>query len=172
MNPYGPPMETELSGQDPGVRLASLARGDAAHLALHDVDLSGCRFAGASHLDQLKVDGWCTFASTPADGNRRFPWRWSRRTVLAEEHHWRIRTARHPTGPPPGAGHRRRPTPTSATTSAKCAATMSPGPRKQALLTATGPSPTMGCTPPTRWPGWGSHGRDGRGDGAVGPARR
>ncbi|MGK5498969.1 pentapeptide repeat-containing protein [Streptomyces sp. URMC 125] len=103
------PPETELSGQDPGVRLTSLGGVDAAHLALHDIDLSGCRFAGAVHLDQLKVDGWCTFATTPTGWGRRFPWRWSRRNTLTEEHHWRTRTARHPArargwaGPPQDA---------------------------------------------------------------------
>ncbi|MCX2922300.1 pentapeptide repeat-containing protein [Streptomyces sp. NEAU-W12] len=88
--------ETELSGREPGVRLASVGGVDAAHLALHDVDLSGCRFAGAVHLDQLRVDGWCTFATTPTGWNRYFPWQWSRRNTLTEEHHWRVRTARYP----------------------------------------------------------------------------
>lgn len=82
---------------------------DTAHLALHDVDLSGCRFAGAVHLDLMKVDGWCTFAPTPTHWNRRYPWWWSRRNTLPEEHHWRVRTARHSstargwTPPPPDA---------------------------------------------------------------------
>ncbi|GAB2900483.1 hypothetical protein GCM10027074_78210 [Streptomyces deserti] len=62
-------------------------------LALHDIDLSTCRFAGAVHLDQLKVDGWCTFATTPTGWGWRFPWRWSRRNTLTEEHHRRVRTA-------------------------------------------------------------------------------
>ncbi|MFF4982383.1 pentapeptide repeat-containing protein [Streptomyces sp. NPDC001046] len=88
--------ETELSGLPPGVRLTTLGGVDAAHLALHDIDLSECRFAGAVHLDQLKVDGWCTFPRTPTGAGRRFPWRWARRDTLAEEHHWRVRTARHP----------------------------------------------------------------------------
>ncbi|WP_369687038.1 pentapeptide repeat-containing protein [Streptomyces somaliensis] len=99
------------SAPEPGVRLASVGGVDAAHLALHDVDLSGCRFAGAVHLDQMRVDGWCAFATTPAGWSRRFPWRWSRRNTLAEEHHWRVRTARGPgraaargwTPPPPDA---------------------------------------------------------------------
>ncbi|GAA3500077.1 hypothetical protein GCM10019016_071820 [Streptomyces prasinosporus] len=88
--------ETELSGLEPGVRLASVGGVDAAHLALHDIDLSRCRFAGAVHLDQLRVDGWCTFATTPTGRSRRFPWRWSRRNTLIEEHHWRVRAARRP----------------------------------------------------------------------------
>ncbi|MFJ9684737.1 pentapeptide repeat-containing protein [Streptomyces bacillaris] len=88
--------EAELSGRDPGVRLTSVGGVDAAHLALHTIDLSMCRFAGAIHLDQLRVDGWCTFATTPTEQGRRFPWRWSRRNTLTEEHHWRVRTAGRP----------------------------------------------------------------------------
>ncbi len=97
--PFSPPHligmlpETELSGLEPGVHLSTVGGVDAAHLALHDIDLSRCRFAGAVHLDQLKVDGWCTFATTPTGWSHRRPWRWSRRNTLAEEHHWRARTA-------------------------------------------------------------------------------
>ncbi|MFE6338761.1 pentapeptide repeat-containing protein [Streptomyces sp. NPDC057798] len=95
--------ETLLSGPGSGVRLASVGGVDAAHLALHDIDLSGCRFAGAIHLDQLKVDGWCTFASVPVGTrwHRRYPWRWSTRRTLIEEHHWRVR-ARHSLSRPCG----------------------------------------------------------------------
>jgi hypothetical protein len=46
---------------------------------LTDVDLARCRFAGIQRLDQIKLDGRCTFATDPA----------GRRQVLAEEHHWR-----------------------------------------------------------------------------------
>ncbi|WP_405983324.1 pentapeptide repeat-containing protein [Streptomyces sp. NBC_00872] len=91
--------EGELSGRDHSVRLMSLSGVDAAHLALLDIDLSTCSFVGAVHLDQLRVDGWCTFASSPAGWGRRFPWRWSRRRVLAEEHHWRVRSGRRSAGP-------------------------------------------------------------------------
>ncbi|MFD3794970.1 pentapeptide repeat-containing protein [Streptomyces californicus] len=91
-----PLSEAELSGRKPGVRLTSVGGVDAAYLALHTIDLSVCRFAGAIHLDQLRVDGWCTFATTPTDRGRRFPWRWSRRNTLTEEHHWRVRSARRP----------------------------------------------------------------------------
>ncbi|MFF1505866.1 pentapeptide repeat-containing protein [Streptomyces sp. NPDC058326] len=103
--------ETVLSGRAPGVRLMSVDGVDAAHLALNDIDLSRCRFAGTVHLDQLRVDGWCTFATTPTGWSRRFPWRWNQRNTLAEEHHWRVRTARRPdlatalgwASPPPDA---------------------------------------------------------------------
>ncbi|MFJ5999777.1 pentapeptide repeat-containing protein [Streptomyces sp. NPDC092370] len=90
-----PLSEAQLSGEKPGVRLASVGGVDAAYLALHDIDLKRCRLAGAVHLDQMRVDGWCTFATTPTGWNRRFPWRWSRRNTLTEEHYWRVRTARH-----------------------------------------------------------------------------
>ncbi|MDT0309947.1 pentapeptide repeat-containing protein [Streptomyces sp. DSM 44917] len=76
---------------DPGVRIDSLRGVDAAHLVLADVDLTACRFAGAFHLDQLRLEGVTVFASTPA-GMRR--WRFARRRVLAEEHHWRARRQR------------------------------------------------------------------------------
>ncbi|WSQ75122.1 pentapeptide repeat-containing protein [Streptomyces xinghaiensis] len=88
--------ETPLSGRDPGVRLTSVDGVDAAHLVLHDIDLSLCRFAGAVHLDQLRVDGWCTFATTPTGVRRHrlLPKWWSLRSTLAEEHHWRARSPR------------------------------------------------------------------------------
>ncbi|KUN46106.1 hypothetical protein AQJ43_37975 [Streptomyces avermitilis] len=88
--------EAELSGREPGVRLMSVDGVDAAHLALQDIDLSACRFAGVVHLDQLKVDGWCTFAGVPAGWGRPFSWPSSQRNTLVEEHHWRVRTARRP----------------------------------------------------------------------------
>lgn len=93
----GDPMpEAALPDRQPGTRLVSVSGVDAAHLALHEVDLSVCRFAGAVHLDQMKVDGWCTFATTPTSWDRRFPWQWGRRNTLPEEHHWRVHTARFP----------------------------------------------------------------------------
>lgn len=90
------PLPASLIGQTPGVSLATVAGADVAHLALHNIDMSGCEFAGAVHLDQMKVDGWCTFATTPSGWDRRFPWRWSKRNTLPEEHYWRVRNTRHP----------------------------------------------------------------------------
>ncbi|WP_030931928.1 pentapeptide repeat-containing protein [Streptomyces sp. NRRL B-24720] len=90
------PLPASLIDQTPGVSLATVAGADVAHLALHNIDLSGCEFAGAVHLDQMKVDGWCTFATTPSGWDRRFPWRWSKRNTLSEEHYWRVRNTRHP----------------------------------------------------------------------------
>ncbi|WP_331730532.1 pentapeptide repeat-containing protein [Streptomyces sp. NBC_01174] len=82
--------ETVLSDQTSSVRLASLAGVDAAHLTLQDIDLSRCQLFGTVHLDQLKVDGWCTFATSPPG------LRWSRRRTLAEESDWRVRAANRP----------------------------------------------------------------------------
>ncbi|MFJ4786652.1 pentapeptide repeat-containing protein [Streptomyces sp. NPDC088794] len=76
--------------RDPRVRVASLRGVDAAHLVLSDLDLSGCLFAGTVHLDQLRLEGACTFDIAPP----AVWWRWppmpfTERRVLAEEHHWR-----------------------------------------------------------------------------------
>ncbi|MEU1219174.1 pentapeptide repeat-containing protein [Streptomyces microflavus] len=79
------------SGTDPGVRLSSLRGVDAAHLVLADIDLSGCLFTGTVHLDQLRLEGACTFDTVPTSvGWRRWrPVRFTERRVLAEESHWR-----------------------------------------------------------------------------------
>ncbi|MGA5559234.1 pentapeptide repeat-containing protein [Streptomyces lavendulocolor] len=76
---------------DHRVRVASLRGVDAAHLVLSDLDLSGCLFAGTVHLDQLRLEGACTFdTAPPAVHWRRWPpMRFTERRVLAEEHHWR-----------------------------------------------------------------------------------
>lgn len=78
---------------DAAVRLASLRGVDAAHLVLADVDLSGCLFTGTVHLDQLRLEGTCSFAEVPPGlhWRRRRPVRFTRRRTLAEEHHWRAR---------------------------------------------------------------------------------
>ncbi|WP_329460770.1 pentapeptide repeat-containing protein [Streptomyces sp. NBC_01497] len=91
-----PVPEEVLAAQDAGVRVRNLSGVDAAHLALTDVDLSECRFAGAVHLDQLRMDGRTTFARPPTGWQHRgpVPLRWSRRRTLAEEHHWRAATGR------------------------------------------------------------------------------
>ncbi|MFC9498433.1 pentapeptide repeat-containing protein [Streptomyces sp. NPDC056982] len=75
---------------DATVRIVSLRGVDAAHLVLADIDLTRCVFTGAVHLDQLRLEGTCTFAQAPAPR----PWRWGRftqRRTLAEEQHWRAR---------------------------------------------------------------------------------
>ncbi|MET9432282.1 MULTISPECIES: pentapeptide repeat-containing protein [unclassified Streptomyces] len=100
-----PLSEEVLAGRDPGVRVTILTGVDAAHLALMDVDLSGCLFAGTVHLDQLRLDGRITFARPPTGWHRRgvVPLRWSRRRTLAEEHHWRAATASQPAPGQPAA---------------------------------------------------------------------
>ncbi|MFE6838585.1 pentapeptide repeat-containing protein [Streptomyces sp. NPDC057705] len=77
--------------RDPGVRISSLRGVDAAHLVLTNTDLTGCRFFGAFHLDQLRLEGETVFARTPVgtDVRRGIPLRWTDRLTLAEEHHWR-----------------------------------------------------------------------------------
>ncbi|WP_316251028.1 MULTISPECIES: pentapeptide repeat-containing protein [Streptomyces] len=74
-------------------RIASLRGVDAAHLVLADVDLSGCLFTGTVHLDQVRLEGACTFAAVPSGTHwrRGRPTRFTPRRVLAEEHHWRAR---------------------------------------------------------------------------------
>jgi uncharacterized protein YjbI with pentapeptide repeats len=64
-------------------RLLSLCRADVAGLTLAAIDLRACRFAGAHHLDRLRIDGHPRFAPAPRG------WRWAKRQTLAEEHHWR-----------------------------------------------------------------------------------
>jgi len=43
----------------------ALGEVDAAHLALMDVGLSGCRFSGAVHLERIRLDGRTFFAQPP-----------------------------------------------------------------------------------------------------------
>jgi uncharacterized protein YjbI with pentapeptide repeats len=75
---------------DATVRVASLRGVDAAHLVLADVDLSACLFTGTVHLDQLRLEGTCSFDEVPPRRRRR-PARFTQRRTLAEEHHWRAR---------------------------------------------------------------------------------
>ncbi|MFE6611204.1 pentapeptide repeat-containing protein [Amycolatopsis sp. NPDC057786] len=66
--------------------LLSIRGVDVADLVLTDIDLAGCLFAGAHHLDKLRIEGDCE------SGTLR------RRQALAEERAWRAdRTA--PVGP-------------------------------------------------------------------------
>ncbi|WP_375153038.1 pentapeptide repeat-containing protein [Streptomyces sp. SM18] len=88
----GPMAEQGLGGApDAKVRMASLRGVDAAHLVLADVDLSRCLFTGTVHLDQLRLEGACTFAKVPSRTAWRHwrPVRFTERRTLAEEHHWR-----------------------------------------------------------------------------------
>ncbi|MFE2869358.1 pentapeptide repeat-containing protein [Embleya sp. NPDC059259] len=73
------------------VHVVSLRGVDAAHLVLTDTDLTDCVFTGAFHLDQLRLTGRTVFAGTPTGihWHHGVPRRWTKRRVLAEEHHWR-----------------------------------------------------------------------------------
>ncbi|WP_105973508.1 pentapeptide repeat-containing protein [Streptomyces geranii] len=101
--------EALLAGSGPGpvltdrVRVVSVQGVDAAHLVLTDTDLTECLFSGAFHLDQIRLEGRTTFADAPTGWRRRGvrPVRFTRRRVLAEEHHWRAHTA----GPAPHGWH-------------------------------------------------------------------
>ncbi|MFE6843585.1 pentapeptide repeat-containing protein [Streptomyces sp. NPDC057686] len=82
---------SEPDSRDSRVRVASLRGVDTAHLVLSDVDLTDCRFAGAVHLDELRLEGRCPLPAAPSGLRWRGvqPVRWTPRRTLAEEQHWR-----------------------------------------------------------------------------------
>ena len=86
----GPSTVAALDGQP---TLTSLREVDVAGLSVVDVDLRECRFDGARHLDQLRIEGRSGFGQPPPGVHfgRSWPpvWRWTRRRVLAEERPWR-----------------------------------------------------------------------------------
>lgn len=91
----GEPLEERAFAHAPdaAVRITSLRGVDAAHLVLADVDLSGCLFTGTVHLDQVRLEGACSFAEVPPGMHWRHgcPARFTPRRTLAEEHHWRAK---------------------------------------------------------------------------------
>jgi uncharacterized protein YjbI with pentapeptide repeats len=80
-------------GRSPAPHLLSVRATDVATLVVTDLSLAPCRFAGAHHLDQLRLEGAIRFAQPPRGlrvGRARPPvWWWTRRQTLAEEHTWR-----------------------------------------------------------------------------------
>ncbi|WP_193384267.1 hypothetical protein [Streptomyces davaonensis] len=95
--PDGQPVDEQAlaDAPDAAVRMASLRGVDAAHLVLADIDLSRCLFAGTVHLDQVRLEGTCSFDSAPPHTHwrRQHPIRFTQRRTLAEEHHWRASQA-------------------------------------------------------------------------------
>lgn len=91
-----PTMRPAVSSKDPRAKVLSLAGTDASNIVLADVDLSGCVFSGAHHLDEIRLEGRCLFAAAPRGwhaGRSLIPLRrWTRRKVLAEEVAWRRST--------------------------------------------------------------------------------
>ncbi|WP_308034829.1 pentapeptide repeat-containing protein [Streptomyces pseudogriseolus] len=110
--PDGQPVAEQALAHAPdtAVRITSLRGVDAAHLVLADVDLSECLLTGTVHLDQLRLEGTCSFNTVPSRTHwRRWrPVRFTQRRTLAEEHHWRTRQPGSVRGWNPavlGAGH-------------------------------------------------------------------
>ncbi|WP_405959410.1 pentapeptide repeat-containing protein (plasmid) [Streptomyces sp. NBC_00868] len=93
--PDGPPVaeQNPADAPDATVQVTSLRGVDAAHLVLADVDLSRCLFTGTVHLDQLQLDGTCSFGKVPPGTHWRrwYLVRFTQRRTLAEERHWRAR---------------------------------------------------------------------------------
>lgn len=95
-------------GPDPTVAVTSLRGVDAAMLLLAEVDLTGCAFSGAHHLDQIRLEGQWRLGAAPGGvrWSRGVP-RWcAKRQVINEEREWRVvsrarRSSRHDWGPRP-----------------------------------------------------------------------
>ena len=83
-----PSLLTGPSASDPAAgatqpKLLSLQGANVAGLALSNVDLADCRFAGAHNLDKLRLEAHTVFGLSPAVAG------WERRQVIAEESAWR-----------------------------------------------------------------------------------
>jgi len=85
------PATARAGAADPTASVVSLRGVDAAMLTVADVDLRGCVFAGAHHLDQLGLEGNWRLAASPRGvrWHRGVPRSWTRRLVLEEERQWR-----------------------------------------------------------------------------------
>ena len=73
-------------------RLLSARGADVANLTVVELDLKPSVFQAAHNRDKLQIVGFRPFAETPDTrwGPGNLPLRcWTRRQVLAEEHHWR-----------------------------------------------------------------------------------
>jgi hypothetical protein len=83
----GPSQPREVFGAPHGRKewtpsIRSMRHANVGNLTLADVDLAGCRFAGAHRLDGLRLDGHVPFAARP-DGTL------TRRRAIAEERDFR-----------------------------------------------------------------------------------
>ena len=78
----GPPA-SDPAGLTAQPKLLSLQGANVAGLVLGNVDLTGCRFAGAHNLDKLRLEAQTVFGFSPAVAG------WERRQVIAEESVWR-----------------------------------------------------------------------------------
>ena len=76
-------------------RLLSLQRANVAGLALGNVSLADCRFAGSHNLDKLRVEAEAVFGLSPAAAG------WERRQIIAEEQAWRAARTRSGRWAPP-----------------------------------------------------------------------
>nr|WP_307711206.1 pentapeptide repeat-containing protein [Streptomyces sp. V1I6] len=91
--PNGQPVpELALAGAPSAtVRMISLRGVDAAHLVLSDINLAMCMLTGTVHLDQIQLEGTCSFNDVPRTQWRRWPpVRFTRRRILFEELIWRV----------------------------------------------------------------------------------
>lgn len=89
--------ESAFSWSGSTVTVTSLRGVDCAMLTLTDIDLTPCRFAGAFHLDQLRLEGSWTLGAPPDTRfwRREISLRWTQRQVIAEEREWRA-LSQHP----------------------------------------------------------------------------
>ncbi|MFI6340778.1 pentapeptide repeat-containing protein [Streptomyces sp. NPDC050535] len=83
--------EAAFIGEPATVRIMNLHGVDAAHLVISNVDLAMCHFTGTVHLDQIRLEGDCSFNRTPSTTYWRSwrPVRFTQRRTLFEEHIWR-----------------------------------------------------------------------------------
>jgi uncharacterized protein YjbI with pentapeptide repeats len=82
------PAVGDAAGNREQPKLFSLQRANVAGLALGNINLADCRFAGAHNLDKLRLEADTIFGLSPAG------WGWERRQVIAEESAWRASRAR------------------------------------------------------------------------------
>ena len=83
----GPPASSPAEAER-WPKLFSLQGANVAGLTLGNVDVAGCRFAGAHNLDKLRLEAGTAFGLSPA------VWVWEQRQVVAEEAVWRAARTR------------------------------------------------------------------------------